>query len=205
MRLLPSCSLLQGNEITQELFIQSLPYPWISSWSYLSVRTWITLWLPNLQPRSSSVRKSEIWDRISCLLRSPEEENPGNKVSFYTADCSQSSICYYFVTVSRVDLVISKIRRHGVAAYPPPPVPLWLIKDSSSSRNIVEGAWKRASSNKTCKGHRWKTNVGCILDIVLIKSMIIIIVVVVISVHIIITSTIAKKREVLLRLLQTWS
>lgn len=41
MRLLPSCSLLQGNQITQELFIQSLPYLWMSFWSYLSVRTGI--------------------------------------------------------------------------------------------------------------------------------------------------------------------
>ena len=98
---------------------------------------------------------------------------------------------FYFVMVSRLDLTLSKIRWQGVVAYPPPPVPLWLIKDSSSSRNIVEGAWKRASSNKTCKGHRRKTDFGCILDILLVISMIIMIIVVIISVHIIITSTIA--------------
>lgn len=33
---------------------------------------------------------------------------------------------------------------------PPPEEPLWLMRDSNSSRNIVDGAWNLASSNSTC-------------------------------------------------------
>lgn len=32
---------------------------------------------------------------------------------------------------------------------PPPADPLWLIRDSSSSRKMVDGAWNLANSNST--------------------------------------------------------
>jgi len=44
------------------------------------------------------------------------------------------------------------ILKYTSDTHPPPACPpLWLITDSISSRNIVDGAWKRANSNNVWK------------------------------------------------------
>ena len=66
--------------------------------------------------------------RLLFLSVSPYTDSCQNLSTMATFFCPQDGRCgevqLYFVMVSRMDLMLSKIRRHGVAAYPPPPVPL---------------------------------------------------------------------------------